>query len=124
MPRGNVTQSHTSRMRFQISDFWVMYLPRPRCLEEAGLVCAVVLLKTPSDLQKPPTALTVKSGEQRVGVQGIASGGNPSPIPSQLVPPARHSTHGHQQDTQPMDAQCFQVNVMMPNALTSWSCSN
>lgn len=72
VPRGNVTQSHTSRMRFQISDFWVMYLPRPCCLEEAGLVRAVVLLKTPSDLQKPPTALTVKSGEQRVGVQGIA----------------------------------------------------
>lgn len=72
VPRDNVTQSHTSRMRFQISDFWVMYLPRPCCLEEAGLVHAVVLLKTPSDLQKPPTALTVKSGEQRVGVQGIA----------------------------------------------------
>lgn len=65
------------------------------------------------DLQKSPTALTVKSGEQRVGVQGIASGRNPSPTPSQLVPQARHSTH----------AQCFQLNVMMPKPLTSWSCS-
>lgn len=46
MPRGNVTQSHTGRMRFQTSDFWVMCLPQPRCLEEAGLVCAVGLLKT------------------------------------------------------------------------------
>lgn len=46
MPRGNVTQSHTGRMRFQTSDFWVMCLPRPCCLEEAGLVCAVGLLKT------------------------------------------------------------------------------
>ena len=46
VPRGHVTQSHTDRMRFQTSDFWVMCLPRPRCLEEAGLVCAVVLLET------------------------------------------------------------------------------
>ena len=35
----------------------------------------MVLLKTPSDLQKPPTALRVKPGERRMGAQRVGSGG-------------------------------------------------
>ena len=89
------------------------HVPPPTTLPGGGRASLCCGSAWNPDLQKSPTALTVKSREQRVGVQGIASGRNPSPTPSQLVPQARHSTH----------AQCFQLNVMMPKALTSWSCS-
>lgn len=108
MPRGNVTQSHRQN---EIPDFRLLgHVPPPCCLEEAGLVCAVGLLKTQIFKISHCSDSKVWGAEGGGSRYSLRKESQPYSFPAVT---ATHSTH----------AQCFQLNVMMPKALTSWSFS-